>query len=247
MSFIRSADAALYYEEYGTGETLILLPGLFGTIELDWRRFIPDLSRHFHTIAVDLRGHGKTDDPSGDLSPGRLVADLGVLFDTLEIDRAFLSTYGAMSFLPLAFGEASPERVSGVILHAPVWTWPTEDASRKTPTDPTATRLTGLPVETLQQAHTPDGWSALPLLGEGLLPAAVHETNRLLGITRLRVLMTMNDGAVPGPATATCSVAVLPRCGPYLTTVPKAPFVSAVLHFASRKTESFSSPDRTPE
>ncbi len=123
MSLILSHDAALYYEEYGAGETLILLHGLMGSIERDWRRFLPVFSRYFHVLAVDLRGHGRTNNPSGTLRFPQLLGDLHTVFESLQIDRACLCGYDVGGYLACVYAVGHPARVSGLVLHAtrPVW------------------------------------------------------------------------------------------------------------------------------
>jgi pimeloyl-ACP methyl ester carboxylesterase len=123
MSFILSNDAALYYEEYGMGEPLILVHDLLGSLESDWRRFIPMLARHFHTIAFDLRGHGKTNNPSGTLCRKTLVDDLHVLYDTLQIEQANICGYGFGGYIAFAYGLQHPGKVCGLIMHGTRFFW----------------------------------------------------------------------------------------------------------------------------
>ncbi len=249
MSFIRSADAALYYEEYGAGENLVLLPGLFGTIENDWRRFIPEFSRHFHTIAPDIRGHGKTDNPSGNLSPGRLVSDLLVLFDTLEIDRAFLCTYGVMAFLPLSFAAVHPHRVQGVIVHAPRGIMTGNDIPRGGRISVKELLPPGYSEDTLKQVHGTVAWERLAAQSSGLLAQARIPVGDLLRETNVPVLITGegNPGLPNVDERPFSQFQTIPGCGHHIAAMPKGPFVSAVLDFAARVPESFPGPDRIPE
>lgn len=167
MSFILSKDAALYYEEYGSGETLILLPGLLGTIESHWRRFIPELARRFHVIAVDLRGHGKTNNPSGTLSLDGFVDDLHTLFDSLQVDSASLCGYGLGGYIGLAYGLQNPSKLRALIMHGTKFFW-TEAAVEGAVKDfdPTII-MQRVPTwgESLQREHEPgngnDGWKHL--------------------------------------------------------------------------------------
>ncbi len=126
MSFVRSNDASIYYEEYGTGEPLILLPGLLGTIESHWRRFIPDLSKHFHTIAVDLRGHGRTNNPSGALRLDTFIDDLRILLDSLQIEQAYVCGYSLGGYIGLAYGTQYPDKILGLVMHATKIDWTPE-------------------------------------------------------------------------------------------------------------------------
>lgn len=49
------APVSLYYEEYGTGDPLLLIHG-FGNSTFTWRYCIPVLSQHYRVIVVDLKG-----------------------------------------------------------------------------------------------------------------------------------------------------------------------------------------------
>ena len=51
----------IYYEVYGKGRPLVLLHGgLFGDIS-EYEKLIPRLSEHFKVIAIETRGHGKSE------------------------------------------------------------------------------------------------------------------------------------------------------------------------------------------
>ncbi len=127
MSLISSKDAAIYYEEHGSGETMILLPGLLGTIESNWRRFIPQLAEYFHVVAVDLRGHGRTNNPAGQLRLHTLVADLFALYDSLGIESARICGYSLGGYIGLAFGIQHPGTVQSLLLHGTKFYWNRSD------------------------------------------------------------------------------------------------------------------------
>ncbi|MBX2991314.1 MAG: alpha/beta fold hydrolase [Bacteroidetes bacterium] len=167
MSLISSKDCAIYYEEHGSGEPLILLPGLLGTIESHWRRFIPDFARHFHVIAVDLRGHGRTNNPSRRIRLHQLVADLFSLYETLQIDSARICGYSLGGYVGLAFGIQHPGRVQSLLMHATKFYW-THEAVASTVKDFDAEKIREKVPQwaaQLQQDHAPangdDGWKAL--------------------------------------------------------------------------------------
>ena len=189
MSLISSKDSAIYYEEHGSGEPLILLPGLLGTIESHWRRFIPDFARHFHVIAADLRGHGKTNNPSQTIRLHTLVADLFSLYESLEIDSANICGYSLGGYVGLAFGIQHPGRVRSLLMHATKFFW-TPDAVASTMNDLDAEKiLLNVPkwAEQLRQDHSSangeEGWKSLlvsarefieTLPAEGLTEQAVR-------------------------------------------------------------------------
>lgn len=66
MTYIELSDRVpLYYEEHGTGETLLLIHGWTMNAEYWWQHNVEALAADHHVVTVDLRGHGlsgKTDD-----------------------------------------------------------------------------------------------------------------------------------------------------------------------------------------
>ena len=58
----------MFYIEYGEGYPLILLHGALGTANVRWKKPIKLLSQHFRIIAPDNRGHGRTNNPTGEFS-----------------------------------------------------------------------------------------------------------------------------------------------------------------------------------
>lgn len=47
----------LHFQDYGRGEPLVILHGLFGSLE-NWQSLSRRLGEHFHVLAVDQRNHG---------------------------------------------------------------------------------------------------------------------------------------------------------------------------------------------
>ena len=54
----------MYYEIHGQGEPLVLLHGFSGSGSL-WSPQIPELAKHYQLVIPDLRGHGRSTNPSG--------------------------------------------------------------------------------------------------------------------------------------------------------------------------------------
>lgn len=130
MSHIQVNDLTIYYEISGDGSPLVLLPGLLGTIESNWRRFIPALAEYYHIVAVDLRGHGRTDNPAppgksgtGELHIGQLADDLGGLLDALDLERVSILGYSLGGAVGLLAGLKRPGRIRALVMHATKFFW----------------------------------------------------------------------------------------------------------------------------
>jgi len=59
MTFKKINNHEFYYEESGSGEAVLFIHGL-GSSTLDWEYQLPYFSKNYRTIAIDLKGHGKT-------------------------------------------------------------------------------------------------------------------------------------------------------------------------------------------
>lgn len=65
----------LNYKELGTGEPLIILHGLFGTLD-NWLTIARQLSQHFMVYLIDQRNHGRSPHTDGDFNYHILAEDL---------------------------------------------------------------------------------------------------------------------------------------------------------------------------
>jgi pimeloyl-ACP methyl ester carboxylesterase len=80
-------SGAISYTKGGTGPVVLLIHGLGGT-RRTWQHLIPGLARTHPVIAPDLPGHGLSDPPAGDYSPG---AHACAMRDLLSAIRTFLA------------------------------------------------------------------------------------------------------------------------------------------------------------
>ncbi|HEY5812638.1 MAG TPA: alpha/beta hydrolase [Terrimicrobiaceae bacterium] len=75
------------------------------------------------TIAMDCRGHGKTEANLGPakISFAQFAEDLAMLLDSLGIQRAVIGGISMGAGVALAFALAHPKRVRGLVLVRPAW------------------------------------------------------------------------------------------------------------------------------
>ncbi|WP_151669604.1 alpha/beta fold hydrolase [Nitrincola schmidtii] len=78
----------LHYQRSGQGEPLVILHGLFGTLE-NWGSHIKNLSEHYDVIAADLRNHGRSPH-SPEISYPIMANDVVELLDDLELEEVNL-------------------------------------------------------------------------------------------------------------------------------------------------------------
>ena len=117
MPKVDIGDAEIYYEEAGTGDPIMFVPGLGGGAAV-WSRQIPAFSETYRTIAHDHRGCGQSTYSMIDYSVDQMAADAIRLMDALEIERAHWvghSTGGAMGQI---VAQDYPERLASLVLSA---------------------------------------------------------------------------------------------------------------------------------
>jgi pimeloyl-ACP methyl ester carboxylesterase len=110
----------IYFEEYGRGEPLVLVHGGTVAARKMWEKQIPVLSSHFRVIAPDSRGHGKTDNPAGQISY-RLMADDAVgLIRALELANPLICGYSDGGQVCLEIGMNYPNAAMSLVVGAAV-------------------------------------------------------------------------------------------------------------------------------
>lgn len=105
----------MYYEMHGQGEPLVLLHGFTGA-GCNWQPFIGDLATAYQLIIPDLRGHGRSTNPSGAFTFRQSALDVFALLDHLGVRRckAIGLSAGGKTLLHMATGQ--PERVEGMVM-----------------------------------------------------------------------------------------------------------------------------------
>lgn len=78
----------MYYEIYGQGKPLVLIPGGGSTIQTTFGSIIPMLARKYKVIAMDLQAHGRTSDRNAPVSFDRDANDVITLLKNLNISNA---------------------------------------------------------------------------------------------------------------------------------------------------------------
>jgi pimeloyl-ACP methyl ester carboxylesterase len=105
----------MYYETSGQGEPLVLLHGFNGSGQA-WSRAIPDFAKRYQLIVPDLRGHGRSTNPSGKFTHRQSALDVFALLDTLGIRqfKAMGISTGGMTLIHMATQQ--PSRVEAMVL-----------------------------------------------------------------------------------------------------------------------------------
>lgn len=171
--YVQANGITIYYEEYGEGRPLVLLHGGTATLQ-SWQERIPIFAEHFKVIALDSRGHGKTNNPAGHLSYSLMADDVAAFTQALNLNKPLVFGYSDGGQIALELGMRYPHLASALVLGGTCYRFPEQYFE--------ALRGFGVPgpglidferlqaeepdwVQTLQTEHAradnPDYWKAL--------------------------------------------------------------------------------------
>lgn len=116
MAYILPPDEVpLYYEEFGQGKTLLLIHGGAASTRF-WKKQIPVFSKHFHVIAMDLRGHGNSGKTAEGHNLTQYGRDLKTILDTLDLDRVVIVGWSLGSSVAMSYFEQfGLKRLAGLV------------------------------------------------------------------------------------------------------------------------------------
>lgn len=115
--FFDSNGVRIRFVEQGQGPAIVLMHGYTGTLD---RHFIANgvfanLAKDYRVIAIDLRGHGKSDKPHDANAYGETMAgDVVRLLDHLKIPRAHVLGYSLGAMIAGRLAAMHPARLIGV-------------------------------------------------------------------------------------------------------------------------------------
>jgi len=124
-SFFDANGVRLHYVEAGKGTPVILVHGLAINLAANWMfpRVFQNLAKRYRVIALDNRGHGRSDKPYDPEQYGlELVEDIVRLMDHLGIPKAHVVGYSLGGFITLRFALAHPERLLSAAPCGAGWT-----------------------------------------------------------------------------------------------------------------------------
>ena len=116
----------VYDESAGSNPTLMLLPGLLGSIGNQWRNFVTPLSKTYRVVLMDLRGHGRSENKAAALDPEQMTQDILGLADFLKAETFHIAGYSLGGYLGLMLALNQPRRVNTLLMHATKFYWTKE-------------------------------------------------------------------------------------------------------------------------
>jgi pimeloyl-ACP methyl ester carboxylesterase len=120
VSYFASNSVHIFYEEYGAGAPVVLIHGFGVDARLQWGEtgLIKFLAPHFRVIALDCRGHGRSERlyyPDA-YAMRNMSGDVLNLLDYLQIDRALLVGFSLGSRVCFEIMTTHPERCRAAVL-----------------------------------------------------------------------------------------------------------------------------------
>jgi pimeloyl-ACP methyl ester carboxylesterase len=113
---IRSGAAEIYYETYGDGPPLLIVPGL-AEVSFHYFQNIPHLVQAgYRVVVMNLRGHFLSPAPDRYCHPRYFADDIQAILDAEQIERIVLLCESAGGWGGLRFSARAPERVAGLLL-----------------------------------------------------------------------------------------------------------------------------------
>lgn len=231
--FFDSDGIQIRYVVQGTGEPVVLIHGFFLDLETNWTQtgVIDALSTDYRVIALDLRGHGKSDKPHDRAGYGiEMIRDVTRLMDHLQIESAHVVGYSMGGEIVLKMLEVAPERFRTAVIGGAGWMQPGDfkHQSWETSADTLATVKPGesivaafappedrRPSEEMQTIIDRNDAAALAALSRSMLDMTVsEETLRSNSVPTLVVFgehdwIRPNGDALPG-VMANLTMRVLP-------------------------------------
>ncbi len=116
MPKVNLSERTIAYSEAGSGAPILFLHGYPLSRSL-WDQQISSLSRNYHLIAPDLRGHGESDPGTGPNTMEAMAQDCAGLLDQLHIHQPLVLCGLSMGgYVGFAFYKLFKERLAGLIL-----------------------------------------------------------------------------------------------------------------------------------
>jgi pimeloyl-ACP methyl ester carboxylesterase len=109
-------DLHMYYEIRGTGEPLVVLHGAYMSIDT-MSMLIQPLAQTRQVIAVELQGHGRTNDVEGrPLNYAQLAEDVAAFMTEIGIEKADFLGYSMGANTALHVAVQHPDKVDKLVL-----------------------------------------------------------------------------------------------------------------------------------
>lgn len=109
-------DLTIHYKEYSNaGHPLLLLHGGSANLET-WEAFLAPLTPHFRVIALDSRGHGRTNNPAPSMTYRMMADDVVAFIEALHLTKPYIFGYSDGGQMALELGIHHPQTAGALVL-----------------------------------------------------------------------------------------------------------------------------------
>lgn len=123
---VNVGSAELYYECHGEGDPLICLHNFSSNSRDRFTPLLPILTKKYKCYLVDLRGHGRSDNPTNNWTKEQFSRDIICFCTLLNIPNAFFlaASSGGMTMLRVA--RYAPKLVRAMVIDSATYRIPNE-------------------------------------------------------------------------------------------------------------------------
>jgi pimeloyl-ACP methyl ester carboxylesterase len=114
-TIVQANGLHLYVETHGEGTPIFLIHGGLETCRM-WDPTIPTLSLNALVITPSSRGHGRSDNPTGQFSYPLMAADMAQLIQALGLNHPFVAGYSDGGQVALEMAIAYPGLAQGYLI-----------------------------------------------------------------------------------------------------------------------------------
>ena len=115
MPFANYKKARLHYSEKGKGKAVVLLHGFLENSTM-WKFCLPELSKKYRVVSIDLPGHGKSDCFGYVHTMEEMAEGVRAVLKELNIRKATFIGHSMGGYVALAFGDLYPDNTRSVCL-----------------------------------------------------------------------------------------------------------------------------------
>lgn len=115
MAIFRYNNINIYYTISGTGSAVVLLHGFLENTSM-WKDIIPVLNKRNKVIAIDLLGHGKTENLGYIHTMEEQAKMVEQLLTSLRLRKFTLIGHSMGGYVGLSFAKFFPEKTKGLCL-----------------------------------------------------------------------------------------------------------------------------------
>ncbi len=121
------SETILFYEEKGEGQTVIFIHGVMMSSKFFYKQ-LAQLSSDYHTIALDLRGHGKSSKVESGHTVAQYARDLKAFMEKLSLTDVILVGWSMGAFVVWDYiNQFGTDNIKGITIvdqSASDYTWP---------------------------------------------------------------------------------------------------------------------------